>query len=1329
MAVNIGAVEAILQVRDAMSPAVISAAEKVLLLKKEIEALGTAAGPAFNKLNAELYTTTDRLEKLTGLMLQTPDKYTKAAQATDNMTKSTAESTKKLTEQSEAVQKNADYLGQFERLVIRMAERMAVLWVVRGAYEFAESTIKNAEALVRLSEQTDLSIGKLQTLQFAANATEVPFNTVTAAVNHLDKALGESKSSTVDALQNINLSVGQLLGMNPDERFSAVATALSRVTDKTELASLAVKLFGTDAVIPLIQNYAQLEIQAKQTHSVMSDEGIHILADTGRAFKGLGTDIYNAGRDMIEFLAILSQPMKSDGAGYFIQSLLRGTGYGVSSQGLIGNLPGALLGALAVGESTYKNPPAPRFVGPYATGQQGGVSLTGPYETGYQGGNIESNTNTMRGWDFIIKQSSNDLSTLNGEQWAFLETLRAMNILTADNAGKMDIGSTAFRQYMDLVKEWNKDTTKAAADQQKDLDATQASIARTAILWDDYYANIDKASGNEHQARLDAIDTWEDRELKVLNNSIDHNKNYWNEWEAIYNAANQRRTASEVAYSELVINRTRAMEVSNQQAIDKQFAGMSMLAALRQHMIDLGIDPGLNSDGTLPGLTTEQGGTGTMTGTRANPQLAIEQRLQRALGALDFGATIERAFVSGGISQALESIGAKLSQKIATSMNKYLSDRSQINGGDNYDGHVATLAGAQGAISGLEIASGGGTAGHQFAQMGMSAAGTGVSAGIAAGSIGAGIAVGATTMGIGAAVIGAIYWYRATHPPEWQQLGEALGHDLGVNISEELAKSISDNAHNLRTPIRAQVLRQFGSVIEAAGGIDESNVEAFTARLDEVFHFVHDGALTAAEGVRILNQNFQALVADNTDDLGRISDGLRRIINDAEDAGMSSQAIKDWQKGQTSGAASGINALLLSGATTPADLADMSGMAQTGVAAQMATGSSFAQAISSESDGLNKLQEDYVKLNLERAKHDPTAFGARATELANQIIAAQALIDSGTLSGSKLDDTKKKAEDLKLEFEGLTEDAGTRTMFIENKLVQTQGILLRGLDGLTSATINFDNLGIETADMFEAQERQGYGMYVRLQSAVHELGGDTREALLPMQGWLHTAADEAERLGVPLDANTQMMINQSKELGIWHDKGKSAAEITERLASAVEALVNWLNGIPPNVNSHIDVTTTHHDDSGEPAGTPQPPDIPGGGHTPPLSPDHPDDHNGPGAPSEPHYPPGQGPDDPGPPPGVYHGGPVRYLGRGGPVSWRPQGPDTVAAMLDPREGVVTAAGMDRIGEGGLRSINQGTISRSANVGSMTIIIQADGRQMAEIVTPYLPGVRRRYRLN
>lgn len=81
-------------------------------------------------------------------------------------------------------------------------------------------------------------------------------------------------------------------------------------------------------------------------------------------------------------------------------------------------------------------------------------------------------------------------------------------------------------------------------------------------------------------------------------------------------------------------------------------------------------------------------------------------------------------------------------------------------------------------------------------------------------------------------------------------------------------------------------------------------------------------------------------------------------------------------------------------------------------------------------------------------------------------------------------------------------------------------------------------------------------------------------------------------------------------------------------------------------------------------------------------------------------------------------GGVQYFDRGGRVlPFLPKGTDTVPAMLTPGEIVINAAQQGRIAS-----------ALVGGGGTTTVILEADGRTLAELMVPHVPGALKRYRV-
>lgn len=166
------------------------------------------------------------------------------------------------------------------------------------------------------------------------------------------------------------------------------------------------------------------------------------------------------------------------------------------------------------------------------------------------------------------------------------------------------------------------------------------------------------------------------------------------------------------------------------------------------------------------------------------------------------------------------------------------------------------------------------------------------------------------------------------------------------------------------------------------------------------------------------------------------------------------------------------------------------------------------------------------------------------------------------------------------------DDAALSGLMMQSSMLEKSPELLAAVDGLASSFAALNTLGLLNESTFRAMQTTGSQMYTQLQAAAAATGGTTKDALLPMQGYLHAAEQAAKDLGIPLDDNTAMLIEQSKELGIWKEQGKTANEVLlgavldlksamQDVATTIRDIVSGLLGIPRNVTSEVRVHTTY----------------------------------------------------------------------------------------------------------------------------------------------------------
>lgn len=427
-----------------------------------------------------------------------------------------------------------------------------------------------------------------------------------------------------------------------------------------------------------------------------------------------------------------------------------------------------------------------------------------------------------------------------------------------------------------------------------------------------------------------------------------------------------------------------------------------------------------------------------------------------------------------------------------------------------------------------------------------------------------------------------------------------VGRHFGVVITEEMGNAIAADADKLFRGDRfAASIFNLDDIIGAAGGLNTQNLAEMQARLRDVFVMLETGAFTSAQAVEVLDENFQAFLEAATDGSGRLSDEMVEIIELTRRFGLESKAVTAYLREQAAAALDGANAVIgyLSNQYDQfQDLADNIRGAQEAI------------------DRLNETPEggrgvewgkDMAKAqgDLTRFLADQHAAGEAVRgelELLGQIAVGVygAAIAAGLSHSQALAQALPGLEQLVTAYENLglsAEDAGVQALLFQAQLMRDNPGLLAGVDGLAQSFTALANMGLLNADTFAQMQAAGGAMFSRIQGELANMGADMStnlHALIPMQDYLQAVAREAERLGLPLDANTQMLIDQSKELGLWKDAGEEGAETLQdvmgELTDAVRELGEVFRQLPRSVTT--DVTTRYHQEGagGGPTQAPTP---------------------------------------------------------------------------------------------------------------------------------------------
>jgi hypothetical protein len=456
--------------------------------------------------------------------------------------------------------------------------------------------------------------------------------------------------------------------------------------------------------------------------------------------------------------------------------------------------------------------------------------------------------------------------------------------------------------------------------------------------------------------------------------------------------------------------------------------------------------------------------------------------------------------------------------------------------------------------------------------------GTSMAEGLVSGFASAGIT---TAISIGASLLmkGLTALFR-DHTAD--DIARDAGTRFGTTFSKATADAILKDKNAGMTEMAAE-LNNLSAIIKDAGGLTDKTLPTMTARLHDVFSMIETHQMTIAQGTKVIDENWQAFAEAGTEADGRLADSLKEIIKLNDTFGTQSKAITDYLKGQGMNAIAGFSGVV-AGVLTPDKLAvwdDLHKKLADADAVVIKMGGSMGD-YSHVSASAAKAQKD--------AWDNVQAAGKLASsglaDLGTQAVATfAAAVASGTSEVEALKAIHPALSTLQQAYTDLgldTDDAALKALMMRDKIATAAPEMVNGIASLSQEMIALDNMGLLNVKTFEAMERSGQTMYDELQGKVKEMGGTDADVLSAMQDYLHEAQKEAEKLGHPLDDNTQKLIDQSKEAGIWQDALTPQDKLLKGIQTLVDKvtdLVNKLSGIPSKIDTTI---TTHYQSDGQP---------------------------------------------------------------------------------------------------------------------------------------------------
>lgn len=374
---------------------------------------------------------------------------------------------------------------------------------------------------------------------------------------------------------------------------------------------------------------------------------------------------------------------------------------------------------------------------------------------------------------------------------------------------------------------------------------------------------------------------------------------------------------------------------------------------------------------------------------------------------------------------------------------------------------------------------------------------------------------------------------------------DVLGR-LGVNTTGSGAE-YNDTLGIVREVV-AEALK-LPDIIKELGGLSVLTADQMQTVLDRtqyLFRIIAEGGALGAQAVQSLDSVLADMGNTAAANGGVVSQFFLDMVAHAQELGIVLPQVQQFLKDQASALGTGLSDLLqqpmiVSAAAVGKAVTD----AQAALDTLKASGTSTASALATAQGVLT----DALTTQHSEAERNQDALHNLGLEA---VLAFNAAIASGSnfmqalhgISGA-LQTLQKAYKDLGL----AADDPAIKGLLLEDTILNGTadkpsglGTAISALQAIFTAAQNIP--GIMNPDMFKAQQGNLGSLYTQTQAATEQAGGTTINALIPFQQTLHALQDYATKNNLQLDANTQQMIDQSKDLGIWSDDFKTDGEKT-----------------------------------------------------------------------------------------------------------------------------------------------------------------------------------------
>ena len=264
--------------------------QEATLTAKAIDDIGGVSKLTENELKRVSSQAQEAAAKLKAMGMDVPPGIQKIADATKDT--------------SSAFDKFKGALGSVNGLLGAFGVGLSVSAVVG----FGKALLDDADALVKMSDKTGISIQGLQRLQVAGDDAGNTIEEMSSAINQMQNRLVGGDASATGALQKLGMSFADIKNLSPDQQFMAISDALRGVEDPAQQVAIAMDLFGKSgaSVLPTL----------KRGFDDVRDAAVGMSEDTAQALDKMGDDFqafYRTSKNVAAGVAVELYRVVQDG--------------------------------------------------------------------------------------------------------------------------------------------------------------------------------------------------------------------------------------------------------------------------------------------------------------------------------------------------------------------------------------------------------------------------------------------------------------------------------------------------------------------------------------------------------------------------------------------------------------------------------------------------------------------------------------------------------------------------------------------------------------------------------------------------------------------------------------------------------------------------------------------------------------------------------------------------------------------------------------------------------------------------------------------------------